>query len=79
MNKKTAQLRLTREEELQAYTDALGAIVTALAWQVDPVRLIADLKVLANIAENAGHGPSAGLIDKLGRTVEIRVLGQKAN
>ena len=71
--------RLTREEELQAYTDALGAIVTAVAWQLDPVRMIADLKLLSDFADRAGHGPSAGLIDELGRTIEHRVIGRKAH
>lgn len=68
---------MTHEEEMQAITDALGAIVTALAWQSDPIRLFADLQALANHAENAGHGPSAGLIDALARTVERRVLSPK--
>ena len=68
--------RLTRDEELQAYTDVLGALVTVMAWQLDPIRLIADLKVLANIAQGAGHGPTAGLIDELVRVVEIRVLNK---
>lgn len=72
-------MKLTREEELQAYTDALGALVTAVAWQLDPIRLLADLKVLANVADKAGHGPSAGLIDELARTVEVRVLTKKAH
>ncbi len=72
-------MELTREQEMQAYTDGLGAIVTAVAWQVDPIRLVADLKVLANLADKAGKGPSAGLIDELVRTVEHRVLGSKAH
>jgi len=66
--------RLTDNEMLQAYTDALRAIVTAVAWQVDPVRFYADLQALADLADKAGHGPSAGLIDELARTVAIRVL-----
>ena len=69
--------KLTRDEELQAYTDALRAIVTAVAWQVDPIRLYADLKALANLSANAGHGPSAGLIDVLVQTVEQRTLKPK--
>jgi hypothetical protein len=72
-------MELTREQEMQAYTDALGAIVTAVAWQVDPIRLLADLKLLAGISAKAGNGPSAGLIDELARTVERRVLGSKAH
>jgi hypothetical protein len=70
-------MKLTHEEEMQAYTDALGAIVTALAWQVDAIRLYADLQVLADVAAKAGHGPSAGLIDELARTVQHRVLVRK--
>lgn len=60
--------RLTDNEMLQAYTDALRAVATAVAWQVDPVRFYADL------ADKAGHGPSAGLIDDLANTVAVRVL-----
>lgn len=73
----TTSSTLTRDEEMQAYLDALGAIATAIAWQIDPLRFASDLKALANVAEDAGHGPSAGLIDELARTVEIRVLGCK--
>lgn len=69
--------RLTRNEELQAYTDALRAIVTAVAWQVDPIRLYADLQALANVTAKAGHGPSAGLIDVLAETVKQRNLTPK--
>lgn len=68
---------LTREEELQAYTDALGAIVTAIASQLDAPRLVTDLRLLADIAERAGHGPSAGLIDEMARVVDRRVLKKK--
>ena len=68
-------MELTREQEMKAYTDALGALASAMAFQLDPIRFIADLKLWANRAHAAGHGPSAGLIDELVRTVEIRVLG----
>lgn len=78
-DKTTPPAPLTRDEEMQAYTDALGAIVTALAMQLDPVRLVADFRLLADIADRAGHGPSAGLIDELARTVENRVIGRKAH
>lgn len=67
-------MELSREQEMQAYSDALGAILTAVAWQLDPVRLLADIKALANFAEANGHGPSAGLIDTLAQTLENRVL-----
>lgn len=70
---------LTREEELQAYSDGLFAIVTAVAWQLDPIRLVADFKLLADMADKAGHGPSAGLIDAFGRAIEARVIGQKTH
>lgn len=79
MNKKPTSPKLTREEELQAYSDGLFAIVTAVAWQLDPIRLIADFKLLADIADRAGHGPSAGLIDAFGRTIEARVIGKKTH
>lgn len=69
--------KLTDSEMIQAYTDALGAIVTAVGWQLDAIRLYADLQALANAAEHAGHGPSAGLIDALARTVRVRLLEEK--
>jgi hypothetical protein len=72
-------MELTREQEMKAYTDALGAIITVMAWQLDPIRLFADLKVLANLSEKAGHGPSAGLIDELVRAVEQRVLVKRTH
>ena len=62
--------RLTRDEELQAYTDAIGALALAMAWQLDPVRLTADLRALAHQADRAGHGPSAGLIDHIVQKIE---------
>lgn len=77
MTKPANRPPLTREEEMQAYTDALRAIVTAVAWQTDPIRLFADLQALANLADKAGHGPSAGLIDVLAETVKQRTLKPK--
>ncbi|MGH8762497.1 MAG: hypothetical protein ACREUR_04605 [Nitrosospira sp.] len=59
---------------LEAYTDALRALVTALGWQIDPVRLHADLQTMASVSRRNGHGASAGLIDELARTVETRLL-----
>jgi len=79
MKTKPATPRLTREEELQAYSDGLFAIVTAVAWQLDPIRLIADFKLLADIAERAGNGPSAGLIDAFGHAIETIVIGKKTH
>lgn len=73
-NKTTPPAPLTRDEELQAYTDAIGALAIAMAWQLDPVRLIADLRALAIFAERAGHGPSAGLIDHLIHKIEAIVM-----
>lgn len=59
---------------LEAYTDALRALVTALGWQIDPVRLHADLQKIAGVTRRNGAGASAGLIDELARTVETRLL-----
>lgn len=71
---KAKQPKLTRDEELQAYTDAIGALALAMAWQLDTARLIADLRTLANQADRAGHGPSAGLIDHIVQKIEVIVL-----
>ncbi|ARO87860.1 hypothetical protein EBAPG3_008820 [Nitrosospira lacus] len=67
-------LRRTDAQVLEAYTDALKALVTALGWQIDPVRLHADLQSIAGIARKGGNGTSAGLIDELAHTVETRLL-----
>lgn len=72
-------MELTREEELQAYSDALGAIVICLARQLDSSQLIADLKQMADIAAKRGKGPSAGLIDELARTVSAYASGTKGH
>jgi hypothetical protein len=66
--------RLTRDEELQAYTDAIGALALAMAWQLDPIRLTADLRTMAHSADQHGHGPSAGLIDHIVTKIEALVL-----
>lgn len=68
---------LTREEEMQAYSDTLAALVIAIARQLDASRLSTDLKYLANQAENRGNGPSSGLLDELARTIDEVVIGKK--
>lgn len=72
-------LTRTDAQVLEAYTDALKALVTALGWQIDPVRLHADLQSMAGVARKDGHGASAGLIDELARTVETRLLTTKVS
>lgn len=72
-------LTRTDAQVLEAYTDALRALVTALGWQIDPVRLHSDLQSIAGIARKDGHGASAGLIDELARTVEARLLTTKVS
>lgn len=67
-------LKLTNEEVMQAFTDALGGLAVALGRQIDPKKLTEDLRTLADEAERAGMGPSAGLIDEVARTVELRLL-----
>lgn len=67
-------MKLNDEDVLQAFTDALGGLALALAKQIDPAKLAADLRALADAAERAGAGPSAGLLDEIARTVEVRVL-----
>jgi hypothetical protein len=72
-------LTRTDAQILEAYTDALKALVTALGWQIDPVRLHADLQSIAGVARKDGHGASAGLIDELARTIETRLLTTKVS
>ena len=72
-------LTRTDTQVLEAYTDALRALVTALGWQIDPVRLHADLQSIARVTRKDGHGASAGLIDELARTVETRLLTTKVS
>lgn len=67
-------MKLTNEEVMQAFTDALGGLAVALGRQIDPAKLAADLRTLADEAERAGMGPSAGLIDEVARTVEVRCI-----
>lgn len=69
--------KLTDAEVLQAFTDTMGAIVTAIGEQVDPIRLHATLQAIADQTERAGHGPSAGLIDEMARVVRDRLLQQR--
>ena len=72
-------LKLNNEEVLQAFTDAIGGLALALAKQIDAAKLAADLRTLANDAEKLGHGPSAGLLDEVARTVEVRMLNKEPN
>lgn len=70
-------MKLTNEEILQAFTDAIGGLAVALGRQIDPKKLAADLRTLADEAERVGTGPSAGLIDEVARTVELRLLNER--
>lgn len=74
LDTKGAPLKLTNEEILQAFTDAIGGLAVALGRQIDPKKLAADLRTLADEAERVGTGPSAGLLDEIARTVEVRLL-----
>lgn len=67
-------MKLTDQEAIQAITDALGGLAIALGKQVDATKLANDLRTLADEAERAGMGPSAGLIDEVARTVEVRCI-----
>jgi hypothetical protein len=69
----------THDQIFEAYADALKALVTALGWQIDPVRLHADLQAIASVTRKEGNGASAGLIDELARTVEVRLLTTKVS
>ena len=70
---------LTDTQVFEAYADALKALVTALGWQIDPVRLHRDLQTIASVTRRDGDGASAGLIDELARTVEVRLLTTKVS
>lgn len=72
-------MELTREEEMQAYTDTLGAIAIAISRQVNARTFSRDLKHLADIAAKRGNGPSAGLLDEIARVIDSQVLGKKAH
>lgn len=74
---KGTPLKLTNEEVMQAFTDALCGMAVALGKQIDPAKLASDLKAFANEADSAGKGPSAGLIDEMVRTIEVRLLKQQ--
>lgn len=69
-------MKLTNEEILQAFTDAIGGLAVALGRQIDPKKLAEDLRTLADEAERVGMGPSAGLIDEVARAVELRCVKQ---
>jgi len=69
-------MTLSHEQEMQAITDALGAIVIAMSRQIDSSRLIADLALFAGQCEAKGIGPSAGLIDALVRGLERASRGE---
>lgn len=71
---KGTPLELTNEEILQAFTDAIGGLAVALGKQVDAGRLAADLRKLADETKQLGHGPSAGLLDEVARTIEVRLI-----
>lgn len=62
-------------EQLQAITDALAGITLALGEQIDTPRLVTRLRQLADEAEAAGNGASAGLLDVVAETVEKRAHG----
>lgn len=70
-------LKLTNEEVMQAFTDALGGMAIALSKQLDPAKLASDLRAFADEADRAGKGPSAGLLDEIARTIEVRLLKQQ--
>lgn len=73
---KGTPLKLTNEEVMQAFTDALGGLAMALGKQIDPAKLASDLRAFADEADRAGKGPSAGLIDEIARTIEVRLLNK---
>lgn len=75
--KERPRCEITREEEMQAYSDTLAALAIAIARQIDASQLTTDLKHLAHQAENRGNGPSAGLLDELARTIDEVVTGRK--
>lgn len=70
-------MNLSNEEILQAFTDAIGGLAVALGRQIDPKKLAVDLRTLADEAERVGMGPSAGLIDEIARTVEVRLINKQ--
>ena len=44
----------TDTQVFEAYADALKALVTALGWQIDPVRLHRDLQTIARVTRKDG-------------------------
>ena len=48
LDTKGAPLKLTNEEILQAFTDAIGGLAVALGRQIDPKKLAGDLRTLAD-------------------------------
>jgi hypothetical protein len=65
---------VTDSQALEAYAAALKAIAIALGWQIDPVRLHADLQAMAELARRKGQADSADLIDEIANTVEAQLL-----
>jgi hypothetical protein len=61
-------------EVIEAYGAALKGLAVALGWQVDPVRLHADLQAMAGLARRSGQAASAGLIDEMANAVEAQLL-----
>lgn len=66
-------MELSREEELKAITYALAALATAMAFQDNSARFIADLKKIAQFHALNGDGPAAGLLAEIVEAVEYRV------
>jgi hypothetical protein len=65
---------VTDSQAPEAYAAALKAVAVALGWQIDPVRLHADLQVMAELARRKGQAASADLIDEIANTVEAQLL-----
>jgi hypothetical protein len=66
-------MKLSDEELIQAFTDAIGGLAVALSKQVDPRKLANDLKTLAKEADDGGQRGSASLLMEIGKTVESRI------
>jgi hypothetical protein len=64
----------TDSQPLEPYAAALKAVAVALGWQIDPVRLHADLQTMAELARRKGQTASADLIDEIANTVEAQLL-----
>ncbi|HVW64004.1 MAG TPA: hypothetical protein VHB01_03240 [Nitrosospira sp.] len=61
-------------QSFEACGAALKALAVALGWQIDPVRLHADLQAMAELARQKGQGASAGLIDEMANAVKTQLL-----